>query len=125
MSDNPSRIIHTVDDDDDVRDSMRVLLESFGFTVRAFASAAEFLSHPESEKADCLLLDLQMPGMTGLELLEQLRARGVRTPAILVTANDEDLGSRPARAKVLTVLHKPVADNELLQWIERASVPLE
>ena len=120
MSDNRPRIIHTVDDDDDVRDSMGVLLESFGFTVRTFASAAEFLRDPECGKADCLLLDLQMPGMTGLELLERLRARGVGTPAILITANDENLETRPARAKVLTVLHKPVTDDELLQWIERA-----
>lgn len=120
VSDNRPRIIHAVDDDDDVRDSMRVLLESFGFLVRTFASPAEFLRDPECGKADCLLLDLQMPGMTGLELLNQLRTRGVRTPAILITANDDNLESRQARATVLTVLHKPVADDELLQWIERA-----
>ena len=125
VSDNRPRIIHAVDDDDDVRDSMRVLLESFGYMVRTFASPAEFLRDPEGGKADCLLVDLQMPGMTGLELLKQLRTRGVRTPAILITANDDILESLPARAEVLTVLRKPAAGDELLQWIERACARAE
>ena len=123
MGESKLRTIHVVDDDYDVRDSMRVLLDSLGFKVRTFASAAEYLSAPAGEVADCMLLDLQMPGMTGLELLETLRARNIQAPAIIVTSNDGKFDPRMARAGVLAVLRKPVAGAALLQAIDQACGP--
>ncbi len=120
MNEKKSRVICIVDDDGDVRDSTRVLLESSGFVVRDYPSAGEFLKSSINDDIGCLLLDLHMPGMTGLELLENLRARNIQTPAIIVTANDDKLTARVARAGVLKTLRKPVDDSELLLWVESA-----
>ena len=84
--------------------------------MRDYASAEAVLADAAAQDAACLLLDLQLGGMTGLELLERLRARGIQTPAILLTATDARYGA----AKVLTVLRKPVAADELLGWIAKA-----
>ena len=114
-------VISIVDDDEPVRDSMRLLLESLGFRARDYASAQNLLDDPDGIDCSCLVLDLQMPGMSGLELLEMLRSRGVRVPALLVTANgDPKLESRIERAGILATLAKPVSENLLLEWIERA-----
>jgi FixJ family two-component response regulator len=114
-------VIAIVDDDEPVRDSMRLLLESFGFRARDYASAQNLLDDPDGIDCSCLVLDLHMPGMGGLELLEMLRSRGVHVPALLVTANgDPNLGDRIERAGILATLAKPVSENVLLEWIERA-----
>ena len=110
------RPICLVENDDDVRASAKLLLESAGYAVRDYASAEAVLADAAAQDAACLLLDLQLGGMTGLELLERLRARGIQTPAILLTATDARYGA----AKVLTVLRKPVAADELLGWIAKA-----
>jgi FixJ family two-component response regulator len=102
---------------------MVALLESVGYTVKPFASADDFLRHPGSENADCLLCDLNMPGLSGVELLELLRSRGIAVPAIVLTANGERLDARTTRAGVLKVLRKPVPEADLLQWIEAALKP--
>jgi two-component system, LuxR family, response regulator FixJ len=109
-----------VDDDDAVRDSIRAILVSAGYAVSAYASAAGLLEDPAVEGADCLLFDLNMPEMSGLELLESLRSRGVATPALFLTANGERSSARMSSAAVLKVFRKPVSDEELLQWIETA-----
>lgn len=115
------RMIAIVDDDEPVRDSMRLLLESIGFGARDYASAAELLDDPRGNDCDCLILDLHMPGMNGLELLEMLRARGSKVPALLVTGRgDASLNDRISRAGILATLAKPVAEDLLLQWVERA-----
>ena len=106
-----------VDDDDGVRDSTCVLLESSGYACRGFSSAADFLAKTEGRGGDCLLLDVQMPGTSGIELLDHLRTRGIRTPAILMTANVERVGERAAQVGALTVLRKPFAEETLLRWI--------
>ena len=112
-----------IDDDRAVRESMVALLESVGYRVETFASADDFLRHPGSENAGCLLCDLNMPGLSGVELLELLRSRGIAAPAIVLTANGERLGARMTRAGVLKVLRKPVPEADLLQWIETALKP--
>ena len=106
------------DDDEPVRDSTCALLESHGLPVRAFASADALLRNGALEHGDCLLLDNHMPGMTGVELVEALRAKGIRIPVIMFTSRgDVALKQRAMRAGVLIVLDKPVKEEHLLQAI--------
>ncbi len=114
------RPICLVENDDDVRASAKLLLESAGYAVRDYASAEAVLADAAAPDAACLLLDFQLGGMTGLELLERLQARGIKTPAILLTATGNAVDARYRAAKVLTVLRKPVAADELLGWIAKA-----
>lgn len=103
--------IYIVDDDDSVRDSARALLESYDHIVEDFASARDMLATFEELKDGCLLLDLNMPEMGGIELLELLRSRGDTIPVIVVTAqNDSGVLDRARRAGAYAVLEKPVDD---------------
>ncbi len=120
MGDDRAKTICVVDDDDGVRDSIGAVLTAFGYAVKSYASATDLLGRPGAENADCLLLDMNMPGMTGLELLELLRSRGTTTPALLLTANGTHLNNRMARAGVVKIIFKPVSDEDLLGWIEKA-----
>jgi FixJ family two-component response regulator len=120
MSVEQPRLVCVVEDDADVRASVRLLLEVMGYRVVDFANAEAFLRAADGYAADCLVFDLYMRGMTGLELLERLRSDGVRTPAIIVTANGKDLDDRFIRAGAMTVLRKPPAASEMLDCIARA-----
>jgi FixJ family two-component response regulator len=117
----PSRLVCVVDDDAAVRDSVRVLLESHGLPVQDYASARAFLSDETNAAAACLLLDLHMPEMSGLELLETLRRHRVTTPAIVITGrSDAALKARALRAGALALLDKPVDEDELIRSIDNA-----
>ena len=112
--------VYIVDDDEAVRDSMRLLLESCGFVARDFASADLFLQ-ADSGDMGCLLLDLHMPGISGVELLRLIRARGVKRPVIVISgrrdpAQDADVWAAGASA----LLSKPFDDQQLLDLIEQA-----
>lgn len=112
-------MVDIIDDDDAVRDSTKTLLESYGYQVRDHASAEHFLNDPEA-KSECLLVDQHMPGMTGIDLLEHLRAKGDQTPALMMTGrSDPSLEPRLKRIGV-TLLHKPVPEDQLVSWIEAA-----
>ena len=116
-----AQAISIVDDDDPVRDSMRLLLETLGYSVREYASPDALLHDPVARDCSCLILDLHMPGMSGLELLEQLRSEGFGAPALLVTGRrDDSLEQRLSRAAILTTLQKPVAEEVLIEWVTRA-----
>lgn len=114
-------VVHVVDDDEAVRDSTRALLESHGFEVRDYASAREFLLDTPPKPKGCVLLDLHMPGMGGLELLDALCARGSKLPVIAITGcSDSALKERVVRAGALMLLDKPVADDALLRALSFA-----
>lgn len=118
------RTICIVDDDDAVRDSMRVLLESHRMNVRDFNSGKALLSSDVLDGIDCFVLDYQMPGMNGLELIEALRRRGVGSAAILVSALAvSGAAERLRQAGVIASLMKPVSEGELIDWIRRAVEP--
>jgi FixJ family two-component response regulator len=113
--------VDIVEDDDAVRDSMCALLEAYGYIARGYASAAPFLQHGAAAPGHCLIVDLHMPEMTGLELLESLRSRGVRVPALMITGrHDPSLEPRIERVGVVKLLHKPVQEDQLFSWIEQA-----
>jgi FixJ family two-component response regulator len=114
------RLICVVEDDDAVRASTKLLLESAGYTVRDYASAEAFLEDAKATDAACLLVDFQLGGMTGLELLERCRALGVQTPAIIITANANASDERYKRANALAVMRKPAGSTDLLGWIAKA-----
>jgi FixJ family two-component response regulator len=110
--------IFVVDDDEPVRDSTCALLEAHGMPVNAYASAEALLGAVVLQHGDCLILDNHMPGTTGIELVEALRARGIRIPVIMFTGRaDASLKQRAIRAGVLIVLDKPVNEDHLLQAI--------
>jgi two-component system, LuxR family, response regulator FixJ len=114
-------MIFIVDDDGATRDSLRLLLEAEGFEAREFAAGRSFLDGVRPAEGDCLILDLTMPGMSGFEVLAELRRRGDRLPVIIVTAHASAAArSRAAAAGVLAVLEKPHRACELLVLVRRA-----
>lgn len=117
-------LIAVVDDDDAVRTALEALIRSLGHRVAAFASAAAFLASDVSARADCLISDVQMPGLSGFDLQEALGARGVTTPVILITAFDDDR----VRARGLTLgaacfLKKPFSGEAIIRCLEAALAP--
>ena len=114
--------VDIVEDDDAVRDSMRALLESYGYNVREYPSGADYLHRDDTAVSDCLIVDYHMPDMTGLELLEDMRVRRDYTPALILTGHNEPLLERRLiRAGVVKLLHKPIHDDELVAAIEEAT----
>jgi len=117
----PPPTIYVVDDDAAVRDSLRTLLETHDRPVRDFASPDTFLGEADEIPAGCLVVDYQMPAMTGLQLVAELRARGINMPAILITGwCDQKLKHRAAAAGVVGVLEKPFPDETLLALLAKA-----
>ena len=121
-----SKLGHTtilvVDDDEMVRDSLRALLESWNFTVADFTSGQDFLARRHGTDGACVLLDIHMPGMTGVDLLKILRERGDSIPVILITGRTD--ASIQAQAKAFgaaALLDKPIAAARLLAAIEDAT----
>jgi two-component system response regulator FixJ len=121
-----SPVVCVIDDDEAVRDSLHALLTTRGLGVKTFESAKSFLSDREGPNCHCLLIDMQMPGMTGLGLLLALRERGNQAPTIVITAaGDQVLADQVARAGAMGLLRKPVGEDELFAWIDRALAAVE
>ena len=114
-------LISIIDDDESVRRTTTRLIESFGFRAAAFESAEKFLSSHQLNDASCLIVDVRMPGMNGLQLQNQLAARGSRIPIIFITAyDDKESRQRAMQAGAVAFLGKPFTDEQLLQWIRSA-----
>lgn len=120
MKTDPS-LIAVVDDDESVRESLPDLLREFGFAARAFSSAEDFLTSSCLGQADCLILDIAMPGMSGWELQYELRRLGQTVPIVFITANgDEVLRPRALEQGAVACLYKPFTDTALLGAIQSA-----
>ena len=120
--DSTMPLISVVDDDIWVRDSFDSLIRSIGMEVRVFRSAEEFLSSAHPRKSDCLILDVRLPGMSGIDLHRRLSAGMCRVPAIFITAHGSDAGARSEAASAWTVAYliKPFSENELLDAMDAA-----
>ena len=112
---NIAPIVFVVDDDVNVREGLKALLESVGLQAEVFASAREFLQRPASETVSCLVLDVRMPGMSGLELQDRLHAANSPIPIIFISAHDDgDAKARALRAGAIGYLQKPFSEDALL-----------
>ncbi len=113
-------VIHVVDDDPAVRRSLEWLIESVGLKAQTYASATEFLERYDPEAPGCMVLDVRMPGMSGLELQERLRESGVELPIIVVTAfGDVPMAVRAMKNGAVDFVEKPISDQILLDHIQR------
>jgi two-component system response regulator FixJ len=114
-------IVFVVDDDRAMRDSLRWLLESIGLTVRTYATAAEFLREHQPSQPGCLVLDVRMPGMSGLDLQAELVQRGAELPTIVVTGHAEvAMAVRAVKAGAIDFIEKPFSDQLLLDRVRQA-----
>lgn len=110
-----------VDDDESVRRAIQGVLESVGFNASSFASAEEFLSSDAVDRAACLIVDLKMPGMSGVELQQRLVKQGRQIPIIFVSAyGEEKVRTRALSAGAIGFLDKPFNDETLIDIVMRA-----
>src|SRR3981081_2101503 len=110
-----------VDDDDSMRSALRGLLKAVGLPAQAFASAEEFLKSGQQHETACLIADIRMPGMSGLELQAQLNAEHCRIPTIFITAHgDTKMRMQALRAGAVEFLSKPFDDEVLLESVRAA-----
>ena len=125
MNDNnkmkPKPLIAVVDDDSSLRESTQLLLRSAGYRAEGFASAREFLDSPRIDETTCLMLDVRMPGMDGLELQRFLNEAQRQIPIIFITAHaTENVEQRARKAGAVDFLRKPVNEERLLSAIQTA-----
>jgi len=114
-------MVAIVDDDDLVRGALQGLLKAVGLPARAFASAEEFLNSGQQREIGCLIADIRMPGMSGLELQAKLNAEHCRIPTIFITAHgDAKMRMQALRAGAVEFMAKPFDDEALLESIRAA-----
>src|ERR1700731_3466117 len=114
-------LVSVVEDDPFFRESMRRLMRSLGYSVEAFSSAADFLASPRLVEPACLIADVHMPAMTGVELYRHLSDAGYAIPTILVTAYpDDDVRARALNDGVVCYLRKPVDEKQLVRRLRAA-----
>jgi FixJ family two-component response regulator len=115
----PGRLV-VVDDDPHVRGALRFAFETEGYEVRTCASGEEILAAPPREAATCLVIDQRLPGMSGLETLARLRAKGVGAPAILITSHPSSNVIRAAAAAHVEIVEKPLMGDVLARQVREA-----
>lgn len=123
VSDMPGSkpVVYIVDDDNAVRHSLEWLLGGSNFAIEAFSSADEFLASLDPERPGCLVADVRMPGMSGLELQRELRSRHIDLPVIIITGHsDRQMAQRARSAGAMDFLEKPLDDERLMTLIQEA-----
>jgi two-component system response regulator FixJ len=122
MTMSSKAVVIIIDDHEGVRESLRILLETTGFQTKAYASAETFLAEGVPQSSACLIVDIRLPGMSGLELQEELARRDVRLPLIVMTGHaDVALAVKAMKGGALDFLEKPIFDEDaLLATIRRA-----
>jgi FixJ family two-component response regulator len=117
----PRSLISVVDDDESVRESLTDLLREFGVSVRAFSSAKDFLESDSVGQTKCLILDIAMPGMSGVDLQQELKRRRQAIPIVFITAHgDETIRPRLLSAGAVECLLKPFSDAALRKALAAA-----
>ncbi|MDR6178620.1 MULTISPECIES: response regulator transcription factor [unclassified Pseudomonas] len=117
----PPTLVHLVDDDASVRAAVEDLLASVGLGTRSYVSAADFLDRARLDEPGCLVLDVRMPGMNGLDLQQELQRRGLALPIIFITGHgDIPMSVRAMKQGALEFLTKPFRDQDLLDAIDQA-----
>jgi FixJ family two-component response regulator len=121
VTNGKTKLVAIVDDDDSMRSALDGLLKAVGFPARAFASAEEFLKSGDQHQTSCLIADIRMPGMSGLELQAQLNAERCRIPIIFITAHgDAKMRMQALRAGAVEFLSKPFDEEVLLESVRAA-----
>jgi FixJ family two-component response regulator len=116
-----NKLVAIVDDDDSMRSALQGLLKAVGLPAQAFASAEEFLKSGQQRQTACLIADIRMPGMSGLELQAKLSAEHCRIPTIFITAHgDEKMRMQALRAGAVEFMAKPFNDEALLESVRAA-----
>jgi len=116
--------IAVIDDDESFRIALVESLSSLGYGVDGYASAEEYIHTVSGKSFNCVVTDIHMPGMSGLDLMKGLAAQGVTTPVVLITArSDTNLEAKAAAAGAACLLRKPFDINDLVKCIERAAKP--
>jgi FixJ family two-component response regulator len=114
-------MISIIDDDRSIREAVRSLIRSLGYEAVAFSSAEEYLRSDRVTDSECIITDLQMPGMTGIDLQRRLIEGGYRNPVILMSAlSAEDAGAYGMNAASYPFLRKPFSDERLIECLDRA-----
>lgn len=121
MTREPSALVFVVDDDEAVRSSTKLLLKSIGLAAVSYSSAQEFLEHYDPQQPGCVVLDVRMPGMSGLELQQLLNLRGAIIPLIFITGHgDIPMAVEAMQHGAFDFLQKPFRDQDLLDRVQRA-----
>jgi len=116
-----NEVVFVIDDDESMREALRSLIRSVGLNVETFASAHEFLARPRPDVAACLILDVRMPGVSGLDLQRELAEANIRIPIIFITGHgDIPMSVRAMKAGAVEFLTKPFRDQDLLDAIQQA-----
>ncbi len=118
MDKDAASTVAVIDDDADVGDVLGGLLETMGYQVETYRSGTDFLAGAKMDHLACLVVDQNMPRMTGLEMIQRLSDRGVSIPSLLITGvHDAEVERKAAGLGVMTVLEKPMSHHELLRFI--------
>ena len=117
----PQSVVFVIDDDAAIRDALKSLVRSVGLQVELFSSTKDFRKQPPSDVPSCLVLDIRLPGKSGLEFQRELRAAGIHTPIIFITGHgDISMSVRAMKAGAVEFLTKPFRDQDLLDAIQTA-----